>query len=315
MQPPDPFRVLFENSRDAYLLLADHTRILDANASALSLLGQSRDQLLAAKPVAWASEFQEMAGEPFGSATSEPSRRFECSYPHPDGHTVHLDVTLTALELENRRTVVAVLHDMTQMRETEAHLMERHQILQGALENSPNGVTAYHAIRDGKGKIIDFQCILANPASLQLTRGPEGWHLGTVLTFFPAAAENGLFERMVQVVEKDIQLEYEERKILPEGEKWLGYFLSKFHDGLTVRFTDISSRKRMERELEENRGRLGGILYNSIDGVIAFSAVRDEAGVVKDMRFDHINPAAEKMLEQKADALLGKGLISAWSTS
>jgi signal transduction histidine kinase/ActR/RegA family two-component response regulator len=309
-QLSDPFRLLFENSCDAYLLLGDN-KVLDANAGAERLLKLSRQELLAAQPAAWSSEFAEALndspGRPFRDAP-EPARRFDWTYSDPAGGSLHLEVSLTRIEIDGRSRQVAALRDMTELREMESHLVERHRVIHGALENSSDGITAYEAIRDGSGQIIDFQCILANPAARRLVPLPENWHLGTLLGCFPCVREGGLFAKMVEVVEKDVPLEHEEHLGKDDGEKWLSYSLAKLHDGLTVRFTDVTARKRMERELEESRGRMGSILYNSVDGVIAFSALRDEVGALTDFRFEHINPAAEKLMEQKAEELLGKRL-------
>jgi PAS domain S-box-containing protein len=301
---PDPFRLLFESSCDACLLIADH-RVIDGNASALRLLGLSREELLSAKPYNWAPEFDREGVD----AEAGESLRFDWTYPHPGGRTLHLNVSLTWIELEGRRVQLASAHDVTEMRDMQSHLLERYEIIHGTLENSANGIAVFQALRDGAGKIIDFQCILANAAAIRLAQAPEGWHLGTLLTFFPEATEKGVFERMVDVVEKDESLDYSHHRTLPGGEQWLNFTLAKLHDGLTVRFSDITVRKKMELELEESRARLSGILHNSIDGVIAFSAVRDEAVVVRDLRFAHINPAAERLLLQKASALLGKTLL------
>jgi PAS domain S-box-containing protein len=300
----DPFRLLFESSCDACFLIADR-RIIDGNESALRLLGLSREKLLAAKPSGWAPGFDpDSAGAPDGQ-----SRRFEWTYAHPQGKTLHLDVSLAPIELEGRRVQLATARDVTETRDTLNHLAERHELLHGTLENSFNGVTAFQAIRDGSGRIIDFQCILANPAALQLARGPEGWHLGTLLTFFSELTQKEVFEQLVRVVDTGELLEYEYRRALPDGEQWLHFGLAKLHDGLTVRLSDITARKKVELELEESRARLSGILHNSIDGVIAFTAVRDEKGALRDFCFAHINPAAENLLQQKASELLGKGFL------
>jgi len=308
----DPFRLLFENSCDAYLLIGDK-KVLDANASAERLLRLSRGELLAAPLLSWSPHFTqaltEAPDDPFRAG--EKSRRFDWTYPHPEGRTLHLQVSCTPIEMEGRNRLVAAVHDMTELRELEAHLVERHEVIHGALENSSDGVTAYRAIRDGAGQIIDFQCLLANPAAIRLARGPEGWSLGTLLGCFPCARENGLWAKMVEVVENGAPLEHEVVRTHPDGETWLGYSLAKLHDGLTLRFTDITARRKLERELEESRRRVGSILYHSVDGVIAFSAVRDAAGALSDFRFEHLNPAAEKLMEQKAEELLGKCLTVA----
>ena len=295
----DSFRQLFEGMCDpCFLLASDH--IVDVNESALLRLGCERKKLLALKP------------EELSSGFLESSPRFDWTYTHPDGRAIHFNVTLTPIQVDGKPVKLAVARDITELRSTETHLLDRHQILHGALENFLDGINAYEAIRNDAGKIIDFQCILANPASIRLTQAPEGWHLGTLLNAFPKAKEEGFFDRMVQVVETGEPIDYEQCRTQPDGEQWLRLALSKLNDGVSLSFSDITARKKLERELEASRGREGGILHNSIDGVVAYSAVRKEPDTISDFRFDQINPAAERLLNAKAVDLVGQNLLTAF---
>jgi two-component system sensor histidine kinase/response regulator len=72
---------------------------------------------------------------------------------------------------------------------------------------------------------------------------------------------------------------------------------------------DITARKKAEWELKKSRERLDAILSSSLDGIIVYEAVRDEQGVLRDLRFTMINPAAEKLMGLNAPDLLGQTLL------
>jgi len=74
-------------------------------------------------------------------------------------------------------------------------------------------------------------------------------------------------------------------------------------------FRDITERKRSEVELEGNRRLLDGVLKNSMDGIMAYEAIRDEQGNLMDLRFLLVNPSAELLLGQPAAEVVGRGLL------
>ena len=298
----DPLRRLLESSGEVCLLIADN-RLVECNPAAVETLGRTRDELLKTPPAKLGLEMTD---------PSAPGGRAEWVYAHPDGRTLHFDVANTFLELGGKQVRVAMARDFTPLQEMQNHLIERHQILHEALENCLDGISVYEAIRDHTGRVIDFQCILANPAAMKLAHGAEGWHLGTLLAFFPAAKEDGVFARMIHAVETGEAVSHEQRRQMETGDQWLQVAFSKVRDGVLLTFTDITSRKRTEHELDESRGAQVSILHNSIDGIIAFSAVRNQAGEVRDLRFDHINPSAEKLLQEDANELLGRYLIATY---
>ena len=56
-------------------------------------------------------------------------------------------------------------------------------------------------------------------------------------------------------------------------------------DGFAKITRDITDRKNAERELEKSRERLSAILSSSVDGIIVYEGIRDELGVLRDLRF------------------------------
>ncbi|MGB1123610.1 MAG: PAS domain-containing protein [Phycisphaeraceae bacterium] len=54
---------------------------------------------------------------------------------------------------------------------------------------------------------------------------------------------------------------------------------------------------------------LAGVLDSSLDGIMAFSSIRDEKGVIADFRIDIINRKSEEIVGRKADELRGHTLL------
>jgi PAS domain S-box-containing protein len=78
---------------------------------------------------------------------------------------------------------------------------------------------------------------------------------------------------------------------------------------------EITARKKAEQELKKSRERLDAILSSSLDGIIAYDAIRDALGVLRDLRFAMINPAAEKLMCMNASDLVGHTLLEKFPTS
>jgi PAS domain S-box-containing protein len=72
--------------------------------------------------------------------------------------------------------------------------------------------------------------------------------------------------------------------------------------------SDVSERRKAERDLERSTKRLEAMLHTSIDGLIVFEAVREASGKLIDLRYCLLNPAAEMQVGRPASELIGRGL-------
>jgi chemotaxis family two-component system sensor kinase Cph1 len=71
-------------------------------------------------------------------------------------------------------------------------------------------------------------------------------------------------------------------------------------------------RSRVEertRELERSKEHLNAVLDSSLDGIIVYESIRDDAGVLRDLRFVMVNPAAAGLIRRDALDLIGHTLL------
>ena len=85
------------------------------------------------------------------------------------------------------------------------------------------------------------------------------------------------------------------------------------HDGrpeaVAVSFLDVSDYRAAIRAARQSQGLLRSVLAASPDGVMAFRAVRDDAGGVADFEWTLANPRAALIVGRDADALVGRRLL------
>ena len=82
---------------------------------------------------------------------------------------------------------------------------------------------------------------------------------------------------------------------------WIGSTLEHHQAG--------QERQEAAEALRESGKLLSGVLGSSLDGIIAFEAVRDEGGTIVDFRFQLINPRASEVIGRPASYLVGKLML------
>jgi diguanylate cyclase (GGDEF)-like protein/PAS domain S-box-containing protein len=131
----EKFRLLFEQSADA-LLLYDDAGVIDCNAAALTMLHcQRKPALLGVKAEQFCPELSTRlapAPEPEAGAAASP-RRFEAAIRRVDGSQFPAEVALTRFRLGVRSVVLAVWHDLSQRKKSEAATMLAREQLRLAL--------------------------------------------------------------------------------------------------------------------------------------------------------------------------------------
>ena len=126
----EKFRVLFDHSSEAYLLV-DETTILDCNQSAVRMLrAPGKQQIVGRSPHDFAPEVQSGSRsslDPLQSCRQLPGEggfgRFDCVYSRLDGSDLHVEVSLTAIPLHGKALTLVAWHDLTERREAEEALL------------------------------------------------------------------------------------------------------------------------------------------------------------------------------------------------
>ncbi len=129
MASEEKFRILFEQSSEAHVLVNEHG-IIDANRATIEMLGcASAIEVLGRQPSEFSPTYQ-----PDGSLTSEKSlemdaiakqkgsHRFQWTHQAQDGRLLPCEVTITQLSISGKSAQLVAWRDLTEQKETEMRL-------------------------------------------------------------------------------------------------------------------------------------------------------------------------------------------------
>ncbi|MCM2323594.1 MAG: ATP-binding protein [Oligoflexia bacterium] len=150
LQAEERFRVIFENSRDAYLVF-DGDEILDCNPAAIALMGcADRNEALHFDFDAFSPPFQpdgrnslEKAEAMNREAHLHGFKRFEWQHQRRDGTPLFVEVTLIPVRISLKPALVAIWRDLSEQKLAEARLVQSSKMaelgrMSGALAHEIN---------------------------------------------------------------------------------------------------------------------------------------------------------------------------------
>jgi signal transduction histidine kinase len=148
--------------------------------------------------------------------------------------------------------VVVTFQEITRQREFAILVEQQKNMLDSILNHSPNGITLYAAIRDDKGIIQDFRCIVTNQAAETFTQVPREERLRrTVLEIVPDLKESALFRQAVSIMEtgEAFQSQYYHTPI----DRWLELSIVRMDENHLINvFTDVTTTKQAQLQLEQS---------------------------------------------------------------
>ena len=202
-----------ETVSDGIILVAPDGSILFSNPSARELLGLDKrrdhtDDMPARWPVI------DEAGDPIHGddlperevlRTKEPVRGMIQGICPPGEPTRWYRVNATPVDHDaDGRTdaVVVSFADVTELRAATEEARRGAALLASVQAATPEGVMAFRACRDAAGAIEDFEFLLANPRSLEITAQTGQTLIGRrLLAVFPGNVETGLFDAYRRVTD------------------------------------------------------------------------------------------------------------------
>jgi PAS domain S-box-containing protein len=218
-------------------------------------------------------------------------------------------------------TVVRVhgtLQDITESKEFEKQIRENRELLNTTINSSLDMIQVFEAVRNERGKIVDFRYKLLNEEAKKWMGDAVGESL---LQRQPGVVKEGIFDAFRQVVETGIPQQYEKHYAHEQFSGWFYQSVVKLADGVTTTTTNITKRKEAEAQLLQLKDAIAQkatdkylTLFNSIDEAVGwFEMITDEAGKPVDFRLLEVNPAYSKMsgglIAQEAVGRRAKELI------
>jgi PAS domain S-box-containing protein len=141
--------------------------------------------------------------------------------------------------------ILSIAYDETDNKIAEIGLRESQVLLEAIFNSSTSGIEVYKAVRDDKGEITDFECMLANKATERYLRRNDlaGKRLREE---YPQVVPAGIFDMYKKVVEESIILDTEHYYENETGGYWFHRVGVKMNDGLVVTWEDITHRKKTQ---------------------------------------------------------------------
>ena len=281
------FHTLYDSTRDAVMLL-DTKGFFDCNPATLAMFGcASREEFCSKHPADVSPPMQPdgtdsltLANQRIATALEKGSDQFEWMHKRVDtGETFPAEVLLSAMELDGKPVLQAVVRDITERKRTEEKLRQ----LSRAVEQSPASIVITNPAGD-----IEY----VNPKFIEVT----GYTLAEVLGKNPRVLKSG---------EKSPEAYRELWETITAGKEWSGEFHNKKKNGELYwesasispirdpagRVThyvavkeDITARKQTEAERDKLIQDLQEALANvkSLSGLLPICAgckkIRDDKG-------------------------------------
>ncbi|KAB2837508.1 MAG: PAS domain S-box protein, partial [Melioribacteraceae bacterium] len=227
----EKYRTLFEQSKDAMLII-DKNIFVDCNDAALKMLRfKSKDELLNTHPSALSPEVQpdgrlsyEKAEEMMSIAKEMGSHRFEWVHRKADGEDFFVEVSLTIIPYQKRQIIHTSWRDITDRKKAEEKILT----LSKGIEQSP----AMVIISDRKGNIE-----YVNPKFTEVTEYTFEEVYGQNLRLLKSGYhDNSIYKDLWETITK--------------GKMWKGELLNKKKNGeLYWEHVSISPIRNEKRDI------------------------------------------------------------------
>ncbi len=136
------YRTLFENAADAIFLMEGEL-FVECNSKALEMFECSRKEIIQKAPYAFSPEYQpdgqrsrDKALKKIQAALSGVPQRFEWVHARLDGTPFDTIVSLFRIDVRKRRLIVAMVHDISQMKTATRALQESERNYRELVENA-----------------------------------------------------------------------------------------------------------------------------------------------------------------------------------
>lgn len=182
---------------------------------------------------------------------------------------------------------------------TRAALQTAEERFQAAAAASLDALFILKGVRDGDGKILDFEFTDINTQAERMLGMARGQVIGQKLCeLLPINRTGGFFDKYVTVTETGVPLEEEFPIDTPEiRAKWLRHQVVRVDDGVAISSRDITAWKAASAEIRQ-QGRLRTMILKSAgEGIF---------GLDLEGRATFANPAACAMLQWKEEEVLGQ---------
>ena len=180
--------------------------------------------------------------------------------------------------------------EVTELRRAEREKIKQANLNRTVLDAVQTAVSAYDAVRDERGQIVDFRFTLANSNLLKQARRSEAEVVGSLLTeTFPGTIPTGLLTRYIAVVETGQSQQYELHYNHDGLDTWVLGAISPSGDGVVASSIDITQQKRAEWQAQQQAGLNRTVLDTAQTSIAAVEAVRNDAGKLVDFRYILVN--------------------------
>src|SRR4051794_18036062 len=127
------------------------------------------------------------------------------------------------------------------------------ELLSGILQASLSALMVFQSVRDAAGTIVDFRCLLVNPAALRFSGRPASDYTGHCLSeIHPRSWPLGLFARYVRLVETGEAQVFELDDEQDGKTRWLRVSILKIRDGLALSYDDITANRLADEALRHS---------------------------------------------------------------
>jgi signal transduction histidine kinase len=147
--------------------------------------------------------------------------------------------------------LIHVFTDVTEVRKAQVKVEQFAESLRRFIDTSQAAMSLLHPVYDTNGQLQDFRFGITNKTfAAYAGQSPSALEGDIASRWFPTYRENGLFEQYKTTFESGLPIRKETHYQGDGVNAWLDIMSSKMEDGVLITFTDFTSVREMQAELE-----------------------------------------------------------------